>query len=232
MTKQSKSRYGWRWIIVLLGGVAWISIGCSPQTLSVFLMPFTDNSIDPEYKLFAADKKITLAIMSNFTRPEIHPELQGADAELADLVAAKLRERCQKNGHKIEIIPSVQVRSEEMKQRAAGDVNPIDLGKNLKAEYVLDLNINLFSIYEPNYFPKMFRGKTEIALAVYKIDAKNGEQKVFYKDHPRIYPSSSGPIDAGASSPAAFRRVFLAKVANDISKVLIAYPPEEKRELE
>ena len=45
----ARSRYGWRWILILIGGLAWVSIGCSPQTLSVFLMPFTDNNTPPEY---------------------------------------------------------------------------------------------------------------------------------------------------------------------------------------
>ena len=93
-TLPARSQYGWRWLLVLLGGVSWLSIGCNPQSLSMMLMPFNgDNSVEPEYKLFVKDKEIALAIVSNFARPEIHPDLQAADAELAEQVATAFRKR-------------------------------------------------------------------------------------------------------------------------------------------
>ncbi len=228
-----KSRYGWSWIFVMLGIASWVSIGCSPQSLSMLMMPFTDNNLPPDYKLFAADKEITLAIVSNFARNEVHPDLQAADAELADQVAHAIKKRCAENKHKIKIINSAQVRSEQLKQQLAGGiVSPIDIGKSLKADYVLDLTINSFSIYEKNHLPPFYRGKTDLAVDLYKIDVKDGEHKVFNKEFPRLYPSGSGPIDASSMPPSTFRRGFVTKIANDISKMFISYPPEEKRQIE
>src|SRR5947208_2436748 len=105
MSKQTRSRYGWRWFLVLLGGLSWLSIGCSPQTLSMFLMPFTDNKVDPEYKLFAADKEVTLVILSNFKDAQFQEEIRKADTELADQVSQFLRNRCEANKHKLKLIP-------------------------------------------------------------------------------------------------------------------------------
>lgn len=230
----AKSSCGWRWILVLIGGLAWISIGCSPQTLSVFLMPFSDNNTPPEYKLFAADKEITLAVITNFARPEIHPDLQAADAELAELVAQAFRDRCTANKHKIKIVPTAHVRSQELKQRelTGGELNAFEIGKSLKADYVLELTINSVSIYEKNTYPPMYRGKTDIAVSLHKVDVKDGEHKVFAKEYARIYPAGSGPIDASSMSPTMFRRGFLTKAANDVAKMFIAYPPDENHQLE
>ncbi len=74
-----QSRYGWRWALVLCGGLAWLSIGCSPQSLTMFLLPFDDNKKEPDYKLFP-DKKffaegpeIKLVVLANFARTELRP---------------------------------------------------------------------------------------------------------------------------------------------------------------
>jgi hypothetical protein len=230
----AKSRYGWRWILILLGGLAWVSVGCNPQSISMFLMPFTDNNTPPEYKLFSADKEITLAVVTNFARPEIHPDLQAADAELAELVAQAFRKRCTDNKHKIKIVPIAQVRSQELKQRqlTGGELTGVEIGKNLKADYVLELTINSVSVYEKNTWPQMYRGKTEIAVSLCKVDVKDGEHKVFARHYARIFPAGSGPIDANSMSLAMFRRGFLVKVANDVAKMFIAYPPDESHQLE
>lgn len=233
MQISAKSRHGWRWLLVLVGMASWISIGCSPQSLSLLIMPFTDTNLPPDYKLFAENKEITLAILSNFARAEVHPDLQAADAELADQVAFMIKKRCADNKHKVKIIPNTQVRSEQLKQQVSGGiVSPIDIGKGLKADYVLEITIDSFSIYEKNYQPPFYRGKSDLAVNLYKVDVKDGDHKVFFKEFPRMYPSGSGPIDASSMPPATFRRAFVSKLANDVSKLFISYPPEERRQIE
>ncbi|MBI3821390.1 MAG: hypothetical protein HY289_01775 [Planctomycetes bacterium] len=228
-----KSKYTWRWVLVLIGGMAWVSLGCSPQTLSMFLMPFADTSIDPEYKLFKADKEINLAIVSRFVRLDTHPDALGADVELAEHVAEKLRERCKENKHRLKIIPAAQVRSQEAKLRQlTGDASAAEIGRSLKADFVLDLSVRSFSLYEDISNWKMFRGRANLAINLHKLDGKDGEQNVFNKAFLRVHPRDSGPFDAGNLNPLTYRTEFLKIVANDISKMLIAYPPNEKRTLE
>lgn len=237
MAKQiaAASRYGWRWSFVLIGGLAWASLGCNPQTFSLILMPFTDNNVAPEYKLFAQDKEITLAILSRFARLETGTatDALGADAELTELIEEALHKRCAANKHRIKIIPAAQVRAHEAKlrQTSGAETSCVDLGKSLKADFVLDANMQSFSLFEKITYPPMYRGRTDLAISLYKMDAKEGH-KVFRKDFTRIHPRDSGPIDAGNMNASVYRRVFLMHVANDISRMLIAYPPEEKRSLE
>jgi hypothetical protein len=228
------SRVGWRWILVLIGGAAWLSVGCSPQSLSALLLPFADTSLPPEYQLFSSDKEITLAIVSNFNKLETNAQIQTANVELAELLADIMRKRCTDNKNKIKIIPDAQVRSQESKLRQlnGGDPTPLEIGAKLKADYVLDLAINSMSLYEKITYPPMYHGKTNLMLTLYKVDAKEGEHKVFGKEFMRVHPRDTGAIDSTAMNPSMYRTVFLMHVADDISMMFLSYPPEDRKKLE
>ncbi|MSQ96556.1 MAG: hypothetical protein EXR98_18680 [Gemmataceae bacterium] len=227
------SRPGWRWVLVLVAGMAWLSVGCNPQMLSMIIMPFTDTNVDPEYKLFAKDKEITLVILTNFARPEHRPDLQGADAELAIQIAQAFRNRCTTNKHKIKIVSDAQVRSRQLNQRAGGQLGAVEIGAHFKADYVLDVTINSLGLYEKDLYPPMYRGRTDLAVSMYKVKAADDDgHKVFGKEMQRGFPSGPGPIDATSMTASWFRTTFLTKVANDVAKTFIGYPPEERRVLD
>jgi hypothetical protein len=239
MAKQTRSYYGWRWSLVLLGGLSWLSLGCSPQSLSMFLMPFADNKVDPEFKLFASnDKEITLVVMANFKDSQYSQDLRDADAELAKCVAQAFRKRCEANKHKLKLIPQAQVRALQLGQLAKkfeqseeGDSGPVEIGRKLKADYVLQLDIEALRIYEPRSRPKMFHAGTQINVNLYKMKTKNADDDNLL--HQTQYQSSypkEGPISAENGSEAQFRRTFFEKAAQEISRMFIAYPPEEKRQ--
>jgi hypothetical protein len=234
MAKQTRSQIGWRWFLVLFGGLSWLSIGCTPGSMSMLLMPFTDNKTDPtEYKLFPTDKEVTLVVMANFKESQFQEELRKADTELVDQVSQFLRKRCEENKHKLKLIPQAQVRSFQLKQLAEGDLDPVEIGRKFKADYVLQLEIESFSIYEPKSYPKMFRGRADIAITLYKVKTKESDDGHIVsgpKNYIPEYPSSKGPVPAEGANPNHFRRLFLEKAGREITRMFIAYPPEEKHE--
>jgi hypothetical protein len=219
-------RYRWRWIMVLIGFISWISLGCSPASISMMLMPWMDDKLDPEYKLFAQDKELTLVILANFSPPQLHPDLQPVEMELPEKVASFLRKRCAENKHKLKIVPYAEARTYQVKQLVEGNPSPLEVGKKFKADYVLDLCIHSVSLYEKRSSPPLFRGEAEIAVTLYKVDAKDGDHNVFSKTYRG--EGSLNPFDAGGTSPATFRAAFLTKMSGDISKMFIAYPPQER----
>ena len=234
MQESPATRYGWRWLLVLTGVLAWVSIGCNPQSISMLMMPFQgDGGIDPEYKMFVKDKEVTLAIVTNFARPEIHPDMQGADIELAEQLSMAFRKRCEENKHKLKLIPTAQVRANQLKQQLdGGDYSAPGLGAGLKADFVLDLRVNSFSLYEKGNISKMFRGNTDISINLYQVNPKDGEHRVFSKEFRRIHPRDSGPIDAGSLSVTGYRNMFAATVASDIVKMFVSYSPDDKHKME
>jgi hypothetical protein len=233
-TLHAKSQYGWRWLLVLTGVLAWVSIGCNPQSLSMLLMPFQgDDGVQPEYKMFIKDKEVTLAIVTNFVKPDIRPDMQGADTELAEQLSMAFRKRCEENKHKLKLIPMAQVRSNQLKQQLdGGDYSPVTLGAALKADYVLDLSVNSFSLYEKGNISKMFRGTTDISINLYSVVPKDGVHRVKSKEFQCSHPRNGVPIDAGSLSVTSYRNIFAATVANDIVKMFVAYSPDEKHQME
>jgi hypothetical protein len=219
-------QYRWRWLLVMFGFFSWISLGCNPATLSMLMIPWVDNKLDPEYKLFAEGKELTLVIVSNFASPQLQPDLQPAEMELAEKLSSFLRKRCVENKHKIKIVPYAEVRSYQVKQWVDGNPSPLDIGKKFKADFVLDLNIQSMSLYEKRAVTPLFRGETEITINLYKVNATDGDHKVYNKDYRG--EGAPTPFDAGTTSAATFRGMFLTKVSRDISKLFIAYPPEER----
>ncbi|MSU79279.1 MAG: hypothetical protein EXS16_14450 [Gemmataceae bacterium] len=223
------SRYRWRWMLVLSGFLAWCSIGCNPATFG-FLFP--EDTIQPEHKifkgekeyLFVGEKEVTVAVLCHFERPPLKQELAGADIELADLVAQTLRRNAQDNKHKLKIVPASEIRGAFHKQLATGHVNKVELGKQFKADYVLEMSIGEMTLYEKNTYPAMFRGNTDIVVDLYDVNSKDVDRKIYTKDFRTQYPGTSGPIDAGTANPGQFRGVFLLRIAANISKLFIEYP--------
>ena len=223
--------YRWRWLFVLVASGSWLSLGCSPQSLSLFLLPFVDTKEQPEYKLFAADKELTLAVLSNFAEKQFQPEYLPADNELADHVSNALRKRCQENKHVLKIVPQAEVRSYQLKQLSEGGLSPLEVGKKFKADYVLDMTIETFTLYQKDSFPKMYEGSSRIKMNLYHVKAKDDDKLVWNKLVTTKYSGSRAiPIEVGNSNPTDFRQMYMRRLGRDISRLLIAFPADELKE--
>ena len=214
----------WRWTALLLGTL-WVSIGCTPATLSYLFMPFSDDRIPPEHKL-ATNKEITVCIVTNFASLETRPEAVRADEELAELFAQQLRKRCAENKEKVKVVPPAKVR--DYKRQADFATRSMhDVGKHFNADYVVALEIDNLSIYERGSSHSLFRGNTELNIQVMDVSKPIGEGTIFTKPYHREFPAN-GPRDANDMSPPLFRTTFLSAVDSDLVRVFTAYPKEER----
>jgi hypothetical protein len=231
MARQIRSRFGLRWFL-LLCSLPWLTCGCNPQSMSMLLMPFTDNKVDPtEYKLFASsDKEVTLVVLANFKESQFQEDIRKADVELAEQVSHYLRKRCEENKNKLKLIPQAQVRSFQLKQLAEDELDPVEMGKKFKADFVLHLEIDRLQIYEPKSYPKMFRATTQININLYKTKTKDAEEAQPVRDKLYVVEFPKDAIQAEGISAAQFRRQFLEKAGREISRMFIAYSPDELRE--
>jgi hypothetical protein len=228
-----KSRYGSRWLLVLFGALSWLSIGCNPQMLTMFLMPFQDGKKDPEYKVFADSKEIKLVVLSHFDTKPFQPELIPAEQELATSVCESLRERCTANKHTLKLIPQVEVRNFQLRQLSEdGAIAPLEIGKKFKADFVLDLSIEEFDIYQKRSVPRLYYGSTQVNIKLYKL-AKDDNSEVFSSRYRNEYnPNKGVPLEVGNSNPAGFRNLYLKRVSRDISRMFIAFDPDELKSWE
>jgi hypothetical protein len=211
----------WLWTAIFLS--VSVVAGCNPQALNFILMPFVDDKEQPECKLTSADKKeVTVAIVTNFATLETRPEMLPIESELGDRLTAEMRQLAKDDKETIKFVPSSKVRS-LMNQDASGTLSRQEIGKKLKADFVINLEINSISLYEKGSFNSLFRGKTEISIACIDVNKPRNEGTIFQTIYSREYPGARGPIDAGSSSVLEFRTHFLQVIAQEIAHYFLPY---------
>lgn len=218
-----RSEKYWRWSAALLVGIALV-IGCNPITLTGYILQsFMDNKIPPKCKL-ADDKEQTVVIAPFFGYLEQRPEHQGIDRELGERLAVALKKRFEDNREKVKIVPPAKVHA--YLNQASRTLDKHDLGKHFQADYVVALEIQAVSLYEPGT-RQLFRGRADVAVTVMNISLPKGESTIFEEFYRCEFPRNWG-TDSGNNSPSQFRAMFLTHVARDLSRWFAAYPMEER----
>ena len=145
---------------------------CNPASLAYLITPFVDDKEQPKCKIAEKNKEVTVAIVTWFGNREMHmyPETLPADGELSERLASNLRQRYAANKDKVKIVPYAQVRNYQKKQ--VGDTwSPADVGKLVKADKVIALEINAMSLYEKGSLRSqaLFHGNLDVAIKVYDL---------------------------------------------------------------
>jgi hypothetical protein len=148
-----------------------------------------------------------------------------ADHELSEKLATALHDRFAANKEKVKIIPNGQVRPYQNKV-ASKAWSPAELGKKLKADYVIAMEINDLSLNEKGSGGQLLRGSALIDIHAYDVSKEKGEQTIYEETYTTIFPKES-PKDA-IGSIDLFRTQFLTRVARDLSRRFAAYPNDER----
>lgn len=201
---------------------------CNPSSLAYLITPFVDDKEQPKCKIAEKNKEVTLAIVTWFGSREMHmyPETMPADSELSERLATNLRQRYAANKDKVKIVPYAQVRNYQNKQ-FSDTWSPADVGKLVKADKVIALEINALSLYEKGSLRSqaLFRGNLDVAVKVYDLSKPAEDQVVFsefYKhEFPKGIPTSP---DIGA---AQFRAQFIEHAAKDLGRWFASYSHDE-----
>jgi hypothetical protein len=212
-----------RWRLAgLVLAVVVCTAGCNPLTLPFFLMWGVDSKYDPECKLAVKeDKDEAKVVILTYSTLDWRPELLGADRELSNLLARKLTEACKANKEKVTVVSPLKVQRYKDAHPNWHAQGAQEIGKHFEADYVIDLELQSLGIYEPRSMNSLFRGETEISVAVLDVENED-EEPIFRKEYRRVYPKSS-PVAVSESSPQKFRMEFLAKVATDLAWVFTAH---------
>lgn len=218
----------WRWAAFVLGTL-WLSIGCSPATMSMFLLPFYDDKVPPRCKLSEKKKEITVCIISDFATLETRSDIIPAENELPELLAQQLRKRAKDNKEKLTIISPNRTRSINF----VADGRPLrDIAKQFKADYVIALEIQSLSLYEKNSHNMLYRGNADLMVRAVNANLPEGEDTVFSEPYRCEYPGTRGPLDVSEMNLLQFRLRFLNKVAADLARCFVAYPREERIDID
>lgn len=204
-----------------------LTTGCNPLALSYFFLP--ENKVDPEVHRLAAedkDKETRVVILTYSNKLETRPELLGAERDLAQVFAAKLREGCETNGERVVIVNPRKV--EEFKSAHPGwaQADLAEVGRHFKADYVINLEINELTLFDKADLNLLYKGRANISVSLVEVNKPDvpPERREFVCS----YPSEAKVIPVDASNPPGqFRQAFFGHVAKKLSWYFTAHLPRE-----
>lgn len=198
-------------------------MACNPIAAPYFLFGGLDPSYPPDFKIAGDDgkKQVNIAVFASAPM-ETRRELLGAERELTSLFSQQLQDACKRNGESNVVVASSS-RVQQFK-----DHNPnwqsltlVELGRKMKADLIIDLEINDLSLFETGSQNTLFLGKSAISVTV--VDTRKSEDStVFQKEVSTTYPPS-GSRPVAETNPAEFRRSFLTRVATELTWLFTAH---------
>jgi hypothetical protein len=210
---------------------SWLAVGCGPSSLAMLFAPFVDDRTPPKYKLAKDDKEVTVVIASRFENLEVRPELMTADQELAEALAAQLRNRFKENKEKVKIVPPLRARPYLLKLKEWDSANLQKVAETFQADYVIQIDVQRLSLVMPNSYNSLYQGHADLEVTLYDAHQPFLEA-VLHKELYRCEYPTSRPIDTTGSSPNQFRIMFVTKMARDLARWFTAYPTEQRLDMD
>jgi hypothetical protein len=90
-----------------------------------------------------------------------------------------------------------------------------EVGQALKANYVIEIELEEFSLYERNS-ASLFRGRAEGYVNVYELDEHGRGERIYSKDLSFVYPTEV-PRSTFDHTHTAFKRDYLAQLSQLIA---------------
>ena len=204
--------------IVLAAGVAGLGVvtgmGCANPAASMYFLFRGDEKVPAEHPLPAKGEKkeVTVAILTS-TSGSLPMDFAGVDRELGGLVGKALIETTKDDKAPVKVVDPAKV--DKAKGAPGRDWRAVpagEIGKQVGADYVLDLTVTGMGIYSPEFGKEYYSGKADIQVAVFDCAAKEGGAYRQYT-HTSKYPTKS----TEAVTPAGYRQAFLQRLANEIA---------------
>jgi hypothetical protein len=208
--------------------IALAGFGCNLLSFPFFLMAGMDPKHEPKCKLASDDKKkpaVRVVILTS-AGLETRPEFLRVDRELSTLLARQLEQAFKENKEKVVIVAPVRVEKYKDEHPQWRAMDAAEIGKHFDADYVINLELESLSLYEPGSGNQLYRGKAEIEVKV--MDVNKPEEEPKYKETFTCeYPKTRGPQPASESNPQQFRQAFISQVAKELSWRFTAHPTSD-----
>ncbi|CAN5247111.1 hypothetical protein BH10PLA2_BH10PLA2_07620 [soil metagenome] len=170
----------------------------------------------PEFSLTSKDRTKPLHVAILMTSSL---ESQYFTAKTMHKLDLKLRKCLQTNQQLNEIdlslIPTSEIEKVTKGQKPGLKKNVHEICKQLKADYLIQVEVNDFSIYEPGSSNTLHRGRAEIELTI--SDIRGGGDPVKLQEIiSSNFPKKVAPIDATAGNPDEFQELFLNTIVRQV----------------
>jgi len=196
------------------------TVGCNPLSTISFLTQ-SDPVKPAEYPLVYKDgpkkgKDVVVAIFVS-SAPGIGPVFAGSEGKLSYDIAKKLPELAKESEQKLVVLDPKLVNEFKMKNPTwKKGMHPSEWGKKLSVDFVLDIQLDKMSLYQPGSLNAIYEGQADVTVDVYDVDAGSTEPKWNYV-LPFKYPNNH-VLPADTIPQNRFKQDFLEHLASEISK--------------
>ncbi|QEL20052.1 hypothetical protein [Limnoglobus roseus] len=184
--------------ILLLAGA-----GCDPASLSYFLFR-GDQRAPAEAKAFEPKKdkrEVVVAVLVN--SPVGSLEFAGLDRDITSAMVRMFDEQTKDKKPHVTVVNQTKLDRYKASHPSWRSMNAADIGKELGAEYTLEMTITAFNLYEPGTGRNMYMGQSSATVVVHET-ATGDEFAQYFVDA----PLESKPAD---SMPAGQYKTELVK---------------------
>ncbi|MSR54073.1 MAG: hypothetical protein EXS09_12395 [Gemmataceae bacterium] len=158
----------------------------------------------------------------------LHPDLAGVDRMLNAELITMLDARLKANEEKVLVLkmPTIdKFRSDNPNWRS---VHPYDIGKEFKADYVIDVEIQEMDLFKEGSQRRWLKGHATVSVNAYDL-SKPLKEPAYRLDYTPEYPHGREEEVEGRDSGvqrSAFRMKFVQRIASDISVKFVASAQE------
>lgn len=213
-----------RWLLpVLLLLAVGCSFGCSLFSVPTFLLGGESKQPALLKKIAAGDKEVTVVVLTS-TGLETRPEFLRADRDLANLVVRQLREGLKANGEKAKFVSPGKVEEFKNNHPDWKKLDPSEVGSHFGADYVIDLEVNRLSMYEPGSANLLYRGRAELTVSL--VDVNHLDEDPERRELTITYPGevTGGAVSVDDKTPQLFKAEFFDRIATQVAWQFTAHP--------
>ena len=218
---QSKRTLRWGHYAVMLGLVTLASIGCTPAT--IWHLASGDRKKPAEYPLPAKGEKktVTVAILPT-AAPTLGVDFAGVDREITTILARRLVEESKDDRRPIQVIEQSKVDKFLSSNPNWKVMSPGLIGKQLGADYLLDINVDSITLFGSQYGREAYSGRAQIKVLVYDTDTPDSPMREY------VHTSSAPAKDANGSSPSQYRQWFVERISVELAFRHVAHATEHE----
>jgi hypothetical protein len=220
----------WSLAVLLAAGLAGLAVGCGDLgSMAYFLTP--EQRLPAKMKHLANEdkkKKTPRVIILTYARLDTRAEFIHADRQISELLAGNLRQLAEPKQEQIDIVPPRKVEEFKNTHPSWREMEVAEIGRKFGADYVIYLEINSLSMYEPGNNNTLYRGRANLLVSL--VDVNRPDDPLPQQNYVCTFPSEArGPVPVTDIEMVQFRQSFLSYVARQLSWYFSKYPREEQR---
>jgi hypothetical protein len=222
-----------RFLLVYLFAGLLIAGGCNFLAAPFYLLGPEDKTPASMKKLASddKDKEVTVLIWSWAPRDvRANLDISNPDRKLAEKLHEALKAGFAANKEKVTLIPTRKV--DEYRLDGDDNIAPLEAGKHFKADYVIYLEVNEFSLSVPKSWDELLQGRAKLTVSLLEPNKPDEEKKsdLFECIYPPG-PDGNYEMNETGNSKEMFAQNFLRHVARQLSWKFTAHKTDEDKQM-